>query len=573
MTFRRRLQSGRRLAGAIRDRVRDLFPARRAAQLRNMAMRDAALRVFDDFSRRTAGESAAHFSSVVVDGTWDNANYWMRYALLRRALGLAGTSEAGLLGEHQRARVSTAFDRLGIADRIDFGALRAEKADRLLARNMVNSLADPSEILDWSLPGGMPATRFYDGVLKRQRRAVVDVRDPMLPDYLADAICWIRAACQLFDSRHVDLVVMSHSLDYTRGAVVWEALRRGIPVIVIYGDFGTLRFLHLRQPHDLFNYPGRPTRAEFDAMPRPLAVALAQSGREYLHARLGGNTNDVSAIYAFQRSAASVDRQSLCARYGWNAQRPIIAVYAPNWFDYPHMTGGFPYRDFLDWMEVTIAVASERPDVNWLFKAHPCDEWYGVIRGPKLKDLVQAAQKPNLALCEAGWNGRDVINAFDAAVTCHGTIAMEGGLFGKPVLVSYACWLGDGGFTRVPMTRQEYIDTLKSDWWVALDPGEISERAALFAGAYFCVPDWHKGYAFRDDSEQDAIFWDAPDFFVRNAAALSCEVALVRDWAASGAPFYHSYKMLRAGGYLSGARKADYDAASVDPRQRAFAKQ
>jgi len=51
--------------------------------------------------------------TVLVDGQWDNPNYWLRYALLRAGLGLPG-SEVGLLGRYHSVPVRQTFETLGI---------------------------------------------------------------------------------------------------------------------------------------------------------------------------------------------------------------------------------------------------------------------------------------------------------------------------------------------------------------------------------------------------------------------------------------------------------------------------
>ena len=226
-------------------------------------------------------------------------------------------------------------------------------------------------------------------------------------------------------------------IDFTYGALTWVALSSGIPVIALYGDYGTNRFIRLEHPNDVFTYPSRPTPGDRDELAPQSRAGLAAMGHRALQARVGGTAADVSTIYAYRRRSAFVDRALLAERFGWDPEKPVVGVYAPNWFDYPNGSGRLPFRDFREWAEVTLAAARAAPQFNWLFKAHPCDEWYGNIRGARLADLVAAADAQHVRLCDTTWNGRALFETLDALVTVHGTAGIEIASLGKPVLVPY----------------------------------------------------------------------------------------------------------------------------------------
>lgn len=539
---RRAVSVGRQFASRLHESLRGLRPAEQASR----ALRLEMLGRLDDFARRDRGAPAVE-GCVLVDGMWDNANYWIRYALVRRALGLTRLPEVGVLGVHARSRVREGFARLGIRDLVDYRAGAAARSNfRSEAKRLLALTRAPEDILDWELPSGFPGTLVFDGLLKRQRRATIDLSDPLLPGQVAEALSCIAVAEAVFEDRPCGLVVLSHALDYTYAAIAWAAMRRGVPVLVLYGDYGVSRFIRLNEAEDLFAYPGRPSVAEMRALAGPADASLHRAGKAYLDMRLAGRTDDVGARYAYQRRRAPVTRAALCARFGWDPARPVIGVYAANWFDYPHVTGLSVFRDFLDWTELTLDVAGRRTDVNWLFKAHPCDDWYADIRGARLQDLVEHAPRPNIRLADASWNGNDLIQCLDGIVTCHGTIGIEAAARGKPVLTAHKGWYGHAGFTRSPDTRRDYFAALQSRWWSPWDADAAAAAAERFAGWYFCAPAWHGSYVFRDDSEQDAIFAGLPDFLARNDAALRRETETIRAWFESGHPYYHIYKMSRA---------------------------
>lgn len=436
---------------------------------------------------------------------------------------------------------------LGITNLLDYRVI-AKPTNRHLdaASAKLAGVRAPDDLLKLTLPEGFPPTLVFDGILKRQRRATVDLRDPELPGYLSEVLANLEAANHIIDEGGFDLVVLSHAIDYTYSAIAWVALQRNIPVLVLYGDFGTARFLCLRELADLFAYPGRPTVKEFEDTPPRVQRLLREQGAAQLRARLSGLTDDIGAIYSYQRRRGAVDKKILAEHFDWDLTKPIIGVYNSNWFDYPHASGLHYFRDFLDWIEQTLKVARANSSVNWLFKAHPCDDWYASIKGTRLEDLVSAIKLPHIQLADKSWNGLDLIRTLDGIVTCHGTIGIEATALGTPVLASYPGWYGHAGFALSPADHDGYLETLKTQWWKGIDIEAGRAKAELFAGWMFCVPDWHGSYILQDDSRQNAIYPGLPGFIEANAAALEMEVHELRDWFDSGHRYFHVFKMSRA---------------------------
>lgn len=546
------LYAKRAFAG-IRGALRHFDPSWRRSQGELAAARAQSLAELNRFSRLSGGPALAR--SALVDGIWDNPNYWTRYALVRRALGLAAGQEKGLLGRHSRDKVRANFSSLGISDWVDYAAAARVFGRHLAAaETLLAGAKTPDDLLRLSLPGDFPSAVVFDAILKRQRRSTVDMGDPALPKHLAEALAHLEAADRIVGEGAFDLVVLSHAIDYTCSAIAWAAIKRRIPVLVLYGDYGTARFFHLKKPSDLFAYPGRPTFEELDGMASDAREALRGQGAVQLHSRLTGQTDDVGAVYAYQRRQASVNKTSLAERFGWDPAKPVIGVYNSNWFDFPHGSGLQYFRDFLEWIEQTLAVARGHDGVNWLFKAHPCDDWYASIRGTRLEDLVAAAGQPHIRLADKTWNGLDLIHTLDGIVTCHGTIGIEATALGTPVLVAYPGWYGHAGFVVNPGGRDSYLAALKTEWWKGLDKDAARQRAELFAGWMFCVPDWHGGYVMQDDSRQDEIYRTLPGFLEENSAALERETEEIRAWYAAGHPYFHVFKMARATGFQMAKR-------------------
>jgi hypothetical protein len=490
---------------------------------------------------------AAFPGPVLVDGQWDNPNYWLRYSLLRAALGLAG-SEVGLLGPYHAGAVRRTCDVLGMRQTVAIDAfLGPEAAARSEARRRLAATREPGEILRWDLAGGVPAYDLYDSLLKRQRHAVVDLRHPAIEDDVTAYLRHLDAVPRLLDAVGPKLLVASHIFSgrVLLGPLVWLAARRGIPIVGPYGNYGVLRLFKIQDSAEVPDFFDSPSPRDLDEVAPEQAKALAHVGREYLQARQDGRTDDIGSRYAFQGDRTP-DRTRLCALFGWEAERPIVAVYASTWFDAPHCNGMQQFRDFADWLQVTLEVARGCPDVNWLFRGHPCDAWYG---GITLRDLMPSGLESHVRLCPPEWSGAAVHGSVDAVVTLQGTAAIEYAASGKPALVADRGWYHDRGFAKWSRSREEYVQDLARPWWESLDLEIVARRAQVFAGWYFCRPAWHEGFHLEDDSQQDRLYETIPQLLERYPHVVRREIEEIGEWYRSPERFYHTYKMRRAAEY------------------------
>lgn len=532
----------RDVVNAARLAVGYLSPARREAHRLIQEKRQATDRLFADL----CGKPATPFvGEVLVDAQWDNPNYWLRISLLRAALGLPNGSEVGVLGTYNRRECARTMATLGIESHTPFPHIAVDSAAiRREAERLVAETRCAGDILDWDLPGGVPGHLIYDGILKRQRLASVDVsRRDFLP-LTIEGLTGIRRAQQLLDDHDFKLAIISHPINFTCGAIAHQALLRGIPVVLPFGLFGVVRMTRFHRPEELTEFYDRPTRTEIDNLVPDRANAMAEIGRQYFRARFDGKADDLASVYAYRRSAGGITRDEMCERFSWDPVKPIVGFYASNWFDWPHQLGMTQFRDFLDWTEATFAAATNNKSVNWLFKPHPCEQWFGGISLQGMLHEIGAAA--NVAIADAGWNNTAVMNCLDALVTYHGTAGIEFASLAKPVLVPDKGKYDDAGFVKVATDRADYLKLLGGQWWSDMDLEDCRRRAEIFAGCWFCAPEWQGGFILADDSRQNDLYESLPELLTRNTTIVEREIRQLREWYASGHRYSHTYKMMHA---------------------------
>lgn len=483
---------------------------------------------------------------VLVDGMFDNPGYWYRLNLFRAALGFDRAHEIGLTGPYSAASSRRTLNRSGISEVVAFDDLAGRsQATRLDAKRLAGSIKYPEDILALQLPHGLPPSFLYDAILERQRTAAVNVSDPRLEDDFFDCLSAIRSAERAIDRFNPDVVCLSHAINHRFAALAWIGAQAGRNPVVLFGNYGVPRFWRLKEPEDIFNCVDRPSGADIDGLPSQQAERLEKVGQEYLTLRFEGKTDDIGSRYAFS-GANNGSPDHLLSELGWQRDKPVVAVYASNWFDFPHASGMAEFRDFLDWILATLQVAESNTSVNWLFKAHPCDKWYG---GVTLKDILPESLGSHIRMVPEHWTGRDTMLVATALVTYHGTAAVEYAAVGKPVLAADRGWYHDCGFVLWPRSRQEYLSLLSSDWFDNLDPSACARRAAIFSGWYFCTPEWQRDAVLPDDSKQVRMYPALLRQLNDCRDVIETEVQMIRSWYESGEPFYHTYKMRQADAY------------------------
>lgn len=481
--------------------------------------------------------------TVLIDAMWDNPNYWLRLTTVRAALGSCHAREIGMIGTHRQREVAQTLSNLSIGETIHWSSFTPDRRHaQETAEILCQSTNTPADILSWELPGRFPAELVYDGILKRQRLACVDHRAGDFRALVEDALLAIETAERIISSVRPNHVILSHALNFDFGALAWVAAREEIKTTLIFGMFGGARFVKITGEDDLFDLMDFPDGDTLDSLTPSASQTFADQGRIRIEERFCGETNDIGAQLAFQSYTTSVSQNRIREDMGWSNSGPIVAVYAANWFDYPHNFGMRNFRDFLDWLEVTIDAARRNTDVNWLFKAHPCDEWYG---GVTLSDLIGDQYAPNIGLVPDCWNSAELLASIDGLVTVHSTGALEAAALGKPVLVADRGWYHKCGFVHWAQTREDYLRAVATDWWAAVDTAITTQRAQTFAGIYFGRPEWQRDFITDDDSNQDKIYDSMMTMIEAHTDVIAREVSTLRDWFSAPHRRYHTFKMLR----------------------------
>lgn len=508
-------------------------------------------RLLGEFS---SGRGDKGFGPVLVDGMFPIPNYWLRYSLIRAALGLANAREIALVDRAKMSQKLAVVKGMGIREIISYpDYMQDERKAREEARDILSQVQDPVDFFSVKMPFDFPPTSTYDAMLKWQMRPVVDFSHGRMEDFLTEAIQSIHAADKIFQYEKFGLVVLSHPVFGRLWApLAWRAMQLGIPVIALSARYGLSRFRKVGTGDDIFDVVDGPKAEDLNGLSPEHAAMFHDSGERYLEWRRQGAKSsqpnalyvDLGASYAYERSKVRMTKSDLTQKYGWSPEKPVIAIYARNWWDWPHQFGKADFRDVLDWIEATMAAVQNNREANWLIRPHPSDAVFG---GMQASDFLPDREGSHIRLAPLGWNNAAIQDSVDGVVTPIGTIGIEAAALGKPVLLAERGWYGECGFAHWPGSRESYLATLKRPWWTdPRDAEESARRAKIVAAWYFCFPDWQGGFRMADDSYREDLYDLIPDLIEENSEAAEKEISELAAWYESNAIHYHIFKVSRA---------------------------
>jgi hypothetical protein len=345
---------------------------------------------------------------------------------------------------------------------------------------------------------GMPVGDLvYDTYLRGSGRPTIERMDNGLLSCVGDAVFRDRLNERLFSQYDIAAVNSAHVVYNYFGMLTRGALARNIDVTqdlsinpVRLKRFN--RFEHARLP--LAHFAPR----EFDAVWRHEREQAVAFGEDYIRRRVGGRAemaykDGEDGPYGAARRL--YDKQALCARLGWDPEKPVVAVLSHVYFESPHATYSELFNDVYEWLETTLAVAAANPHIQWLFKPHPDQKHYDdnvahspdLVRGDEVARRLMApyAGVPHVAQCPDDLNTGSLAGSVNAVVTMYGNAGHEFAAQGTPVVLAARAPYARLGFAMEPRTRAEYAQTLAGLHQVQPLTREQRERAMTYIYMFF----------------------------------------------------------------------------------------
>lgn len=214
-------------------------------------------------------------------------------------------------------------------------------------------------------------------------------------------------------------------------------------------------------------------------------------------------------------------RERFVRRYGWDADRPIVTVFAHTFSDIP-LSDDQVFRDHAEWIAETVEFAVTQTKKNWIFRAHPLDHVYD--RTDFFKSLKKKyASMAHIIFDDGYFTQTVVLCASDLVVTVRGTIGIEAVAAGIPCLLAGSGPYSKVGFSDVASSKEHYFAVLASQAVPPVSPEKVNlaRKYMQFEGVWA-------------DVQSEAVppigaYWNGAGTYFKEATARMMRYAADRD--------------------------------------------
>ena len=214
-----------------------------------------------------------------------------------------------------------------------------------------------------------------------------------------------------------EIIFTSHAWKNEFCSLIFSGIKYDIPVLHITSFCEGLRIkkinntLDFKTPVDYLEYN------LFLKLKNKQQNFFIEKGFKELNKRQENLVNDINVRFAYSKKN-KLDN----FRKNLNSNKNIKVLVASHaWFDFPHSFGMKNFDNYYDFILTTYEIAKITPSIEWYFKPHPTESWYG---GFQLKDLIKDDFK-NISITNDNCSTSEIMNLCDVVITVHGTMLLR----------------------------------------------------------------------------------------------------------------------------------------------------
>lgn len=178
----------------------------------------------------------------------------------------------------------------------------------------------------------------------------------------------------------------------------------------------------------------------------------------HLKERFKGNNGREIDRQAFAGKRV-IDRCELISKYKLDSDKKNIVIMAHTFTDAVFNYGDLYFRDYYDWVEKTLQIATNVKNVNWILKPHPTRGAYNESVD-SIEKLFEKYKQDNMVILSDDVSAESIINFADAQLTIGGNSGAEFSCFGIPTVIVGKPYYCGFGYTIEPSSYDEYKELL-----------------------------------------------------------------------------------------------------------------
>ena len=406
--------------------------------------------------------------TILIEVMWKNPNHIFRLWLVIRALKKINLSNIIIITWKESLVVNCMIKWIN-NKKIIYIDKNINKKYLALAKSYLRKVKTHEDFLNIQLPNNFPAYVIYYTVLKKTRSPQPTLSNNEWLLSLAEFFYLNEQFKNIIVNLKPNKVFVSHSSKTEFCSLIFNSLENKIPVYHLTSFCESLRIKKIETYND-FKFPvDHLTYETFLKQTSKVQKRLTAFGLKELEKRQRGDINDINVVYAYGKKIQKI--QKIVSNKTIRS-RVLVANHA--WFDYPHIFGMKNFTDFLDFTKYTIEIAKQNKNIDWYFKPHPAEGWYG---GFTLQDLLPK-NKSNIFIVNEAVNNSMPLSCFNVIITVHGTIALEAAALNKIVICADNSYYREWDFVYSPNSKNEYKLMLNNIENLKPKSSQVSQLAA-----------------------------------------------------------------------------------------------
>lgn len=181
---------------------------------------------------------------------------------------------------------------------------------------------------------------------------------------------------------------------------------------------------------------------------------------KYLEERFKGNNGSSIDRGAFLNKMV-LDRDEFIRIYGIDENKKNIVIMAHTFTDAIYNYGEYYFRDYYDWTEKTLKIATTVKNVNWILKPHPTRGIYNESID-SIEKMFEKYKKSNMFILNDSVSAESIKNIADVIITIGGNAGAEFACFGVPSVIVGTPYYKGFGYTIEPKDYSDYKKTLET---------------------------------------------------------------------------------------------------------------
>lgn len=388
---------------------------------------------------------------AVVELFWKNPNHIFRLWLVCRALSEIHYTEVIIVIWKRDLFTKIMMKWLKKAKFIEVEK-SIKKQDYEKSKNILKKVKNYNDFLKLRLEDSIPSYIIYDTILKDLRHPSPVFDKEYLIKALASFLSIYNQVNKIIKHERPEIIFTSHAWKNEFCSLIFSGIKHDIPVLHITSFCEGLRIkkinniLDFKTPVDYLEYN------LFSKLKYKQQNFFIENGFKELNKRQENLVNDINVRYAYSKKN-KLDNFHKNLSSNKNI-KVLVASHA--WFDFPHSFGMKNFDNYYDFILTTYEIAKTSPNIEWYFKPHPTESWYG---GFQLKDVIKDKFK-NISITNDNCSTSEIINLCDVVITVHGTIALEAGICKKLIICADNNYFKNWPFVKTATSKSNYINLL-----------------------------------------------------------------------------------------------------------------